>query len=86
MEQQPVEKSMDPNRKKAQELALSWIRADIASKGENAIAMSAPKPGKNSWTHKEMLEAVLNDRPLENGGNPIDDVLAYLKNTGQLTE
>ena len=86
MEEQPVEKPMDPNRKKAQELALSWIRADIASKGENAIAMSAPnQPGKNTWTQKEMLEAVLNDRPLENGGNPIDDVLAYLKNAGQLT-
>ena len=86
MEEQPVEKPMDPNRKKAQELALSWIRADIASKGENAIAMSEPKPGKNSWTQKEMLEAVLNDRPLENGTNPIDDVLTYLKNIGQITE
>jgi len=86
MEQQPVEKPMDPNRKKAQELALSWIRADIEKVGEDAIAMSAPQPGKNTWTQKEMMEAVLNDRPLENGGNPIDNVLAYLKNTGQLAQ
>ena len=63
---------------------MSWIKSDIEKHGEDAIAMSAAQSGKNQWTYKEMLDAVTEDKPLENGTNPIDDVLTFLRQTGKL--
>jgi len=67
-------------REEAQKIALSTIDEHIAIAGENAIALMAPQPGKNSWTWKEFRESVINDAPLEGiKTNPIDDVLAMYK-------
>ena len=67
-------------RKEAQKEALSSIDEHIAIEGENAIALMAPQPGKNSWTWKELRESVVNDIPLDGTNtNPIDDVLAMEK-------
>lgn len=64
-------------RNEAQKEALSLIDERIAIEGENAIALMAPQPGKNSWTWKELRESVINDTPLDGTNtNPIDDVLA----------
>lgn len=67
-------------RKEAQKEALNSIDERIAIEGENAIALMAPQPGKNSWTWKEFREAVINDIPLDGTNtNLIDDVLAIEK-------
>lgn len=68
---------MKISRKQAREMFLRDIDKEIKEHGEDAIAMMAPKPGKNTWTWKELKDAVLSDTELEGGGgNPIDDVLA----------
>lgn len=67
-------------RNEAQKEALSLIDERIAIEGENAIALMAPQPGKNSWTWKELRESVINDIPLDGTNtNPIDDVLEMEK-------
>lgn len=69
------------SREEAQKEALQFIDEHIAAEGENAIALMAPQPGKNSWTWKEVRESTINDAPLEGikEGNFIDDILAMDK-------
>lgn len=68
-------------REEAQKEALAMIDEAISIEVENAIAMAIPRPGKNSWTWKEVRESTINDSPLEgcNDTNFIDYVLAMHK-------
>ena len=64
------------NREQAREIALKSIQEEIQKHGEDAIYMASPMPGKNSWTNKEALDAIINDVPLEGlDVNLIDGVL-----------
>lgn len=64
------------NREQAKQIALHSIQEEIKKHGEDAIFLASPMPGKNSWTNKEALDAIINDVPLEGlDENPIDGVL-----------
>lgn len=66
-------------RKEAQKAILKMVNEEIKKHGENAIFCASPQRGKNAWTYKEFKEAVIADKPLENGGEntPIDDYLNF---------
>lgn len=70
-------------RQEAKDIALDEIMKDIEKNGENAIFCQAPQAGKNSWTLKEALDSINEDKELENSGmNLIDAVIEldeYLK-------
>lgn len=68
-------------RKEAQDFLLKQIDREISEHGEDFIFVSAPQPGKNTWTLAEYKKAIEDDEPLENGGNetPIDDMINYVK-------
>ena len=52
----------------------------IRKYGEDHVYMKAPKPGKNSWTLKELRESVVNDTiPDGMNENDIDLMEKYLK-------
>ena len=73
-------------REEARKIAIRYLTDMLVSYGENSISHRCPKPGKNSWTWKEQLDAVINDVPLEGDVvNFIDDILAidrYFKEHG----
>lgn len=63
-------------REQAKQIALKEVERQIEQLGENAVAFSAPKRGKNVWTLGEYKTAILNDECLEDSNfNPIDGVL-----------
>ena len=70
-------------REEAKKIALEEVMKEIEKSGEDALFCAAPQPGKNSWTLKEALEAINEDKELENSGmNLIDSVIEldeYLK-------
>ena len=74
-------------REEAKKIVLDEVLKDIEKRGEDAIFCQAPQPGKNSWTLKEVLDAINEDKELENSGlNPIDAMLdldKYLKGNKQ---
>ena len=44
------------------------------------VVLASPKKGKNSWTKKEVYDAILEDRSVEGMDyNPIDSYLNYIK-------
>ena len=47
-------------REEAKKIALDNIKQGIEKDGENALFCAMPRPGKNSWTLKEALEAIEN--------------------------
>lgn len=56
------------------------IEERIKKDGEDGVFTHSAQPGKNSWTNKEVLDAITEDRPLENtNDNIIDMYIAYLK-------
>jgi len=67
-------------REEARQMALFDIEKEISKRGEDAVIVRCPMPGKNSWTAKEYKEAILEDKCLENTkSNPIDDYFALEK-------
>lgn len=66
---------MKKTRKEIQEIALAQAAKLIEKYGEDSIYVQAPQPRKNTWTYGELYNAVLNDEPLENNSNPIDDMI-----------
>ena len=66
---------MKKTRKEIQEIALAQAAKLIEKYGEDSIYVQEPQPRKNTWTYGELYNAVLNDEPLENNSNPIDDMI-----------
>jgi len=67
-------------REKAQQELLEGIENQIKSseKKWDDIAVISLKKGKNSWTFREMYDAIAKDtEPEEYSGNPIDQLLHY---------
>ena len=67
-------------RKEVQsELLKSIIRTiDSCEKRWGDIAVLSPKKGKNSWTYREMYNAIKEDKPLEGSElNEIDSMMRY---------
>ena len=62
-------------REEAKEIALRLVNESIKQHGEDGIYMMCPKPGKNSWTYKEVKDAILEDKPLEDSNNNIIDMV-----------
>lgn len=63
-------------REQARQIALVEIKKEIEKHGIDSIAAMAPMPGKNTWTWREELEAIIKDKPLENTNeNFIDGIL-----------
>ena len=68
-------------REQAKEIALTEIKKGMLEYGEDAIFVSAPQPGKNTWTWKEAYESVMNDTCLENTKhNIIDSIIELYSN------
>ena len=66
-------------REEARKIALDNIKQGIEKDGENAIFCAMPRPGKNSWTLKEALEAIENDKCLEGTEDNIIDMVLDLE-------
>ena len=65
-------------RTKAQQILLKSMENDGHEWGE--VVLASPKKGKNSWTKKEVYDAILEDRSVEGMDyNPIDSYLNYIK-------
>ena len=67
-------------REEAQKELLDGIENQIKSGEKNwgDTAVWSPKKGKNSWTFREMYDAIAKDiEPEEYGKNPIDTLLRY---------
>ena len=63
-------------RKEAQRILLNSLEND--GKGWDDIVFSAVKKGKNSWTKREVYDAVAEDRSVEGDSyNPIDSLLRF---------
>jgi len=63
-------------RKEAQGILLNSLEND--GKGWDDIVFSAVKKGKNSWTKREVYDAVVEDRSVEGDNyNPIDSLLRF---------
>ena len=68
----------DVEKEQAQKIALEMVNKEIEKYGEEYIIMMIPKPGKNTWTAKEIKESIINDTiPDGCTTNFIDDILKY---------
>ena len=68
------------SREKVQEEYLRILENEINSgkKQWDDVAVFSPGKGKNSWTYREMYDAVAKDEEPENfGKNPIDSLIHY---------
>ena len=69
---------MIPRAKAQQELLDGLNDAIKSGKKWEDVAVISPKKGKNSWTFREMYDAIAKDvKPEEYSTNPIDDLLHY---------
>lgn len=66
-------------REEAMEYYLRLLDREIKEHGHSFILIRSPKTGKNEWTLGEVRKAVENDCNLEDGNNPIDELLEYEK-------
>ena len=64
-------------RKEAQKILLKSMDND--GHDWNDVVLASPRKGKNSWTKREMYDAILDDRDLDGmaNSNPIDSLLRY---------
>lgn len=63
-------------REEAKKILLKSLDND--GKDWNDIVFSAVKKGKNSWTKREVYDAILNDKSVEGDDyNPIDSLLRF---------
>lgn len=49
----------------------------LEGKDDNEIVNRAAQPPKNTWTVGEYREALLSDTKLENGENPINELIRF---------
>lgn len=71
-------------REQAKQIALIELNEMIKKHDIDEIYQICPKPGKNSWTFREELQAVILDEPLLSlDHNFIDDVLLREKHLQQ---
>lgn len=71
-------------REQAKQIALIELNEMIKKHDIDEIYQMCPKPGKNSWTIREELQAVILDEPLLSlDHNFIDDVLLREKHLQQ---
>ena len=73
-------------REEIKETLLQILKDTADKMGMDSVYMACPRPGKNSWTVREYIEAVEQDKCLEEGANPIDDVInleKYLNENGR---
>lgn len=69
---------MLPRAKIQQELLEGIDNAIKSGKNWEDIAVWSPKKGKNSWTFREMYDAISKDEePEEYGANPIDTLIRF---------
>lgn len=69
---------MKPRAKIQQELLEGIDNAIKSGKNWEDIAVWSPKKGKNSWTFREMYDAISKDEePEEYGANPIDTLIHF---------
>lgn len=69
---------MLPRAKIQQELLEGIDNAIKSGKNWEDIAVWSPKKGKNSWTFREMYDAISKDEePEEYGTNPIDTLICF---------
>lgn len=69
---------MLPRAKIQQELLEGIDNAIKSGKNWEDIAVWSPKKGKNSWTFREMYDAISKDEePEEYGTNPIDTLIRF---------
>ena len=69
---------MKPRAKIQQELLEGIDNAIKSGKNWEDIAVWSPKKGKNSWTFREMYDAISKDEePEEYGTNPIDTLIHF---------
>lgn len=69
-------------REQAKEFTLKSTKDLMAKEGKTLddICIISPKMGKNSWTYREYIEAIEQDKCLEDSdNNPIDMTLDYEK-------
>ena len=76
---------MDMTRKEIQQWLLDEFDILIKKHGANAIYVTCPKIGKNTWTYQEMRDAVEKDEILEGyGRNPIDEFIHFIEYTEKM--
>lgn len=67
-------------REEAKQFAINWAQMQIDKFGPDHVFMSAPQPGKNTWTNQEVIDSIINDTPLEGcNDNLIDQILEFDK-------
>lgn len=69
-------------REQAKEFALKSTKDLMTKEGKTLddMCLFSPKKGKNSWTYREYIEAIEQDKCLEDSdNNPIDMILNYEK-------
>lgn len=69
-------------REQAKELALKSTKDLMTKEGKTLddVCLLSPKIEKNSWTYREYIEAIEQDKCLEDSdNNPIDMILNYEK-------
>ena len=67
-------------REEAKKIGLEWTKKEMldSNKTLDDICLMSPKVGRDSWTYREFIEALENDKCLEDSNmNPIDLVLKY---------
>lgn len=69
-------------REQAKEFALKSAKDLMKKEGKTLddVCLLSPKKGKNNWTYREYIEAIEQDKCLEDSdNNPIDMTLNYEK-------
>ena len=69
-------------REQAKEIGLKEIKRlmEKDNKSLDDVCLMSPKIGKDSWTYREYIEALEQDKCLEDSNiNPIDTLLNYEK-------
>ena len=60
-------------REEARQIGLK----SLEGKDDNEIVNRAAQPPKNTWTAGEYRKALLSDTKVENGENPIDELMRF---------
>lgn len=68
------------DRKEIQKKVIKLIEERIEKDGEDGVFTHSAQPGKNTWSNKEVLKSVIEDRPLENTNDNIIDMFINYQN------
>ena len=73
-------------REQAKEIGIKSLQNEMKrlNKSLDDVCLASPMKGKNSWTFRECMEALEQDKCLENSGmNQIDTLLNYEKHLNE---